>query len=114
MIAMGGGGGFAQARLTVRPGDRLQIMVGGGGQSVVDGNPGAGGYGGGAHGGGGEWGAAGGGGRTELRRVSARLIGTCHYDLCFYDFGTDRHFPITRSLNVEQYAGNPLSTLPLS
>lgn len=50
LAVVGGGGGFLQARVTVKPGEVLQVLVGGGGQSARGEQGGTGGFNGGGAG----------------------------------------------------------------
>jgi hypothetical protein len=69
----GGGGGFAQATVSVSPGETLGVLVGGGGAgSTWFMNPG--GFGGGGDGVGGTWFGHGGGGRSEVSRGNTPLV----------------------------------------
>ena len=73
---IGGGGGYAQARISVTPGEVLTVIVGGGGDAGQNSDGGLGGYGGGGNGGSSasSRSGAGGGGRSALSRGVQDLV----------------------------------------
>jgi hypothetical protein len=73
----GGGGGYAQALINARAGDRLRVRVGGGGAGCSGGDGGKGGWNGGGDGGGGDYGAGGGGGSSEVWKM---LLSSSNHD----------------------------------